>query len=413
MKTILLLILSLSIVVSLPQVINAKVKRDLGRICLECHLKLKKGITAGKGTHSPVKKGRCTGCHNPHTSNHDALLRISDADLCYTCHKKEDGGRFDKQYIHKPITDTGCTQCHDPHYSKNKSLLIEKKGEGCFVCHKKEDIFIGKIVHAPVQNGNCMICHDPHTSNDEALLVKKRGAICAQCHTMKGKKFIDAHNGYPVIGTDCLSCHNPHSSDNRNLLRSSLHTPFADGKCTVCHNSPTSRDPVRLSKGGEDTCLACHNGIAEKFDKLYSHLYGEKENVCLNCHNPHASDAGHLLGGREERVCLKCHEDTMRRMTTPEYRGNNHPDIERCSNCHEPHGSNHRLFLINGEELCANAKCHATAGSFAHPMGKDVIDPRLKSGMSCMTCHNPMGTPYKYNLRFDGKADLCNQCHKF
>ena len=166
MKTILLLILQLSIAISLPQVINAEVKRDLGKICLECHLKLKKKIT-GQGTHSPVKKGKCISCHNPHTSNHAALLRISDADLCYTCHKKEDGGRFGKQYIHKPITDTGCIQCHDPHSSKNKSLLIAKKGEVCFACHKREDIFVGKIVHSPVQKGNCMVCHDPHTSNED------------------------------------------------------------------------------------------------------------------------------------------------------------------------------------------------------------------------------------------------------
>ncbi|MBI5182749.1 MAG: hypothetical protein HY999_00070 [Nitrospinae bacterium] len=414
MKRILLFILPLSIIISLSQGIKgeAEVKRDVGRICLECHIKLKKRITeTEKGTHLPVKKGECTSCHNPHTSNHPALLTISDADLCYTCHKKEEGGRFAKKYIHKPITDTGCIQCHDPHSSKNKSLLIEKEGEGCFVCHKKEDIFVGRIVHSPIQKGMCTVCHDPHTSNDEALLIKERKAICIQCHTMKEKKIIDSHSGYPVIDTDCLSCHNPHSSDNNKLLRASLHTPFAKKECTVCHTPPTSKEPIGLIRGGEGLCITCHKETNEGFNRLYSHLQGEKENICLNCHNPHASDNVPLLNNKEEKICLKCHDDTMR-MTISGYRVNKHPDIERCSNCHEPHGSNYSLFLINGERLCANVGCHSTAGSFSHPMGKDAIDPRSKGEMSCITCHNPMGTPYKYNLRFDGTADLCNQCHK-
>jgi len=56
-----------------------------GKLCLGCHAefqeKLKKSYI-----HTPLKKGECTGCHNPHTSSHGKLLEGDTKKICFNCH---------------------------------------------------------------------------------------------------------------------------------------------------------------------------------------------------------------------------------------------------------------------------------------------------------------------------------------
>lgn len=377
-----------------------KTVKDTKTLCLECHSTsgnlFKKAII-----HQPVKEGKCTNCHNPHTSKYANLLGYAESDLCYTCHDQKKG--FTGKVVHKPVEDGKCLSCHEAHSSDNKDLVKKDGGEGCFSCHPKEGIIFYKNVHPEVKKGNCMACHNPHSSDDYGLLVKDKRTLCAGCHP-DSEAFTKAHKGYSVAGTDCLGCHSPHSSDKKGIIKTSLHKPFEENKCTECHLA----DSTALIKTGMDLCIGCHNTSMAGFNKIYNHLIPDTGNSpCGNCHNPHASNEKNLLKDKVTRVCYECHKDTKEYMAKSNY---THPAIGRCSDCHISHGSNEPLFLLKGYDTCAT--CHTTQGKFTHPVGEKIIDPRSKLPMKCITCHNPMGAPEKSILRLEGTMELCVQCHQ-
>src|SRR5512147_2316999 len=82
-----------------------------GKLCLNCHgnfqEKLKKSFV-----HTPLKKGDCTGCHNPHTSSHGKLLASDTQKICSSCHETmiPSGARS----THKVVVEGNCMKCHDP-----------------------------------------------------------------------------------------------------------------------------------------------------------------------------------------------------------------------------------------------------------------------------------------------------------
>lgn len=379
--------------------------------CLDCHPTLKDKISEEKA-HSPVKDGNCLSCHNPHTSNYKGLLTGTEDILCYSCHKIGKDNSFNQAVIHDPVKNGKCLLCHNPHSSTNDMLLTKKGSEVCFTCHQRDSIISKKESHPLVKKGDCIACHAPHSASNDGLLKKKSADLCSDCHKVKEGQFAAAHVGYPVRESDCSSCHNPHSSDSRNLLKASIHRPVAEKGCTACHNAVSSKEPLTLKNKGVKLCYDCHTDTMKDFEKINSHITGNRENFCLNCHNPHASDNKSLLDKKEERVCFGCHIDTKRRMDakTTLFK---HPKLENCSSCHSAHGSDNINFLKAKEsESCGIAKCHEQQQVFSHPVGPEIIDPRNKKEMNCITCHNPMGSGYKYNLRLDPDKELCDQCHK-
>src|SRR6056300_1336465 len=57
-----------------------------GRICLKCHKAFQKTIKS-RSVHPLAKTGKCSACHEPHTSSHKNLLAAKPADLCFNCHE--------------------------------------------------------------------------------------------------------------------------------------------------------------------------------------------------------------------------------------------------------------------------------------------------------------------------------------
>ena len=389
--------------------VASRVEGEEGRVCFSCHPEVKKKLYSQNG-HLPVEKGRCVECHNPHTSNHDKLLGETGGGLCYQCHQKMEK-KFTREFTHLPVENGECTKCHLPHSSNNRSLLKEEKSKICFTCHPQEKIFSRKNVHSPLKAGNCMKCHNPHAADNEFLLVKDGKKICISCHSAKDQKLIKLHNNFRLESADCLGCHNPHSSNRKSLVREFSHEPFAANKCSSCHTSLRA-----MKEGGRNLCLSCHQEVKKDFNKVFSHLLqGDRDNTCLECHNPHTSDDKGLKRARDDKICFSCHKDTKRRVEgkDPRYKYQ-HPMVKsgKCTGCHQPHGSDNRLFLASDENsTCEN--CHETQGKFTHPLGKDCLDPRSKRGMTCISCHNPMGSKDKYSLRFEQKKELCIQCHKY
>ena len=391
--------------------VTPKEKREPGSRCFSCHPEVQKKVFS-QIAHLPAEKGECVKCHNPHTSNYEKLLIEESSNLCYRCHQKKKK-EFIKGYIHQPVEKGECVKCHNPHASKNKNILIEGKKDICFTCHKKEKIFSRKNIHQPLKKGDCLKCHNAHASDDEFLLVRDGKEICISCHSVKDQKLRKAHSNYLSEITNCLGCHNPHSSNHDALRREFSHKPFAVNKCDGCHISSANKFTLVMNKKGKALCISCHKDIEKQFQKVFSHIQGNRDNTCLECHNPHASDKKGLKRTREDKLCYSCHTDTKRRVKgkDPMYKYKHH-DIEKCTDCHQPHGSDYRLLLTSDENSSCE-KCHETQGKFTHPVGDDSIDPRSKRGITCITCHNPMGAEDEYSIRFGRKKKLCVQCHKY
>ncbi len=399
-------ILFICLILSLP----AYAASDKGKDCIDCHPKIKDKISVEKA-HEPVEKNNCIACHDPHASNHKGLLNKSLNKLCYKCHQKDKPGIFDRKVLHEPIRTGDCSSCHDPHSSKNDKLLVSKGGELCYKCHTKKNLTGGKESHRLAKQGKCGACHDPHSSQNKGMLLKNIGDLCSACHDPSKGTFVRAHSNYSVGESDCGQCHNVHSSENTKLLKASIHKPMEEKKCADCHNSADSKNPLALKSSGVDLCYKCHEKTRMSFKKVNNHITGDRANFCMNCHNAHASDSRSLLENRENDVCFTCHQDTQTRMAGDDAKFK-HPKSDDCSMCHTAHGSDNELFLIAEEgKLCGTGKCHQAELAFSHPVGDDILDPRNNKAMNCITCHDPMGTDFKYHLRLNPDGTLCLECH--
>jgi predicted CXXCH cytochrome family protein len=62
----------------------------------------------------------CTACHNPHSSDENALLKKNVAALCYDCHDQKDIAAVKG---HAGAEGKSCIVCHDPHVGQNVNLL--------------------------------------------------------------------------------------------------------------------------------------------------------------------------------------------------------------------------------------------------------------------------------------------------
>ncbi len=365
-------------------------------VCFKCH---KKADFSAKIVHRPVAQGKCESCHNPHVARYKGLLQKPDGQLCESCHKKREwlGNGAGGRVIHEPVRQGQCLKCHDPHKSEVKGLVHGKLADRCFACHKDLPKKFEGSTHSPYAKGRCIVCHLPHVADNYQMLRTSPDKLCLKCHQRKALN--KAHKGYPVEIKDCLSCHNPHGSKRKYLIRNFLHEPFKKNNCKVCHSG---------GQPGTEVCLKCHKDISKKVLTLHNHFTSSTGNSCIICHSPHAGDTSGLLKGRQAQICRSCHEDTFKRDQDKIYR---HPKVSHCGECHNVHGSN-RLAMFRSEGSAVCERCHETQGKFTHPLGDKVRDPRTGQKMTCISCHKPMGTDYKYELLLSGEKDLCIQCHR-
>ncbi|NPA94411.1 MAG: hypothetical protein GXO58_03175 [Thermodesulfobacteria bacterium] len=361
-------------------------------VCFSCH---DKQAFQARFIHKPVAQQQCSLCHDPHVARHNGLLREREDRLCYTCHTKQQK-QFARGVVHAPLLQGNCSSCHLPHAAATKAMLRKDLAGDCFGCHKqltREYTF----VHAPFAKGQCTACHKPHQA-DNLLLLKSTGdSLCSNCHT--AKEVATGHKDFPEKPGNCLSCHNPHGSEQKALMRNVLHEPFTKG-CAQCHG--------RDNQNSTESCLECHKKTEKELHATHSHLTLHNGNSCLNCHSPHAGDDKALLKGQERFVCSGCHIPSLQLYQKKKYK---HPPVEKCSLCHVSHGGdNPGMTRGDGNDVCI--QCHESQGKFTHPVGPEVLDSHTGQEVTCVSCHNPMGTDYKYHLREEGKKALCILCHR-
>jgi predicted CXXCH cytochrome family protein len=195
----------------------------------------------------------------------------------------------------------------------------------------------------------CTSCHDPHANPYGKFLVmaNQAGALCIACH-VKSDWAQASHATSAATWNGSPPTPWPHTSG----------TTVAANACENCHRPHTAGGPSFLlnygvNSGGteEDNCYTCHNGnvatknVQGEFVK-YSHhpvemssgthdptesaIVQDRHVECVDCHNPHASNAtsGSVPGSLksvsgvdmngapvapvsfEYQICFRCHGDS-------------------------------------------------------------------------------------------------------
>ena len=301
-------------------------------LCEKCH----QPVDRFEFKHTPVKKGECIGCHDPHQSAAPKQLKkVKTSELCYSCHKNT---QQVKKFLHGPVATGDCNVCHNPHSSPNPNQLVARGNDACFLCHEDRKAgFTRKYPHKPAQE-SCMKCHDAHNSDYPFMLSSEGTAQCLACHKKMAEQFAASPVKHGVfLKSNCTSCHTAHSSDFPRQLKTHtkdicytchkemgskvrsakrLHGPVQQNDCYACHDPHGSKNPLILKKyfpaefyrpyttDSYAICFDCHNkDIA--LDKITTKLTGfrngdvnmhflhvnrEKGRSCKACHEVHAGD---------------------------------------------------------------------------------------------------------------------------
>jgi DmsE family decaheme c-type cytochrome len=184
-------------------------------MCLKCHTANAefKLHNWNAGIHN-ISDVSCSDCHNIHAGP-DLTVRQRDMEnMCEKCHQ-EVKAEFSLP-SHHPIHEKKifCTGCHEPHGSTNDYLL---KGltakETCTQCHAEKE---GPFIYEHAENmEDCGTCHSPHGSVNNYLLNVRVPFLCLQCHAgHRTSGASTAENSKGAYYTRCTDCHSPiHGTD--------------------------------------------------------------------------------------------------------------------------------------------------------------------------------------------------------
>ena len=283
--------------------------------------------------------------------------------------------------LHKPLSGD-CSQCHVAHASDATALLAEHPPALCFTCHDatRRELLSMTEQHPPFSRGECMDCHEAHDSPHLGLLVQNERQLCLDCHSGSAE-FAGKYMHRPV-SEGCVSCHKPHVARVSSLL---------------------AQEPPGL-------CYVCHSGVKHEFAMKSSHPVGSGKMECTGCHSGvHTGDNSALLLATGNSLCRRCHSNEITRLQTTVHGGIN------CAYCHTPHGSPHLALLKRaGDGNCT--VCHQNkSGTYTadgiiyhnHPSGG------IHAGQAvyCASCHDFHGPAVTNLLPYDGKDQLCINCH--
>jgi predicted CXXCH cytochrome family protein len=430
--------------------------------CLECH----EDKTKGKAVHSAIAMG-CLSCHEIRVNKditRTKLIKTTSASLCISCHTNKDAADI-KGTVHSPAV-RDCVKCHDPHTSENKNQLLKATSGGekenlCLTCHKQGTNVPAKgSRHAALDMG-CDTCHTTHKTGPEPSLenrfhlTKAAPALCIDCHDVKDANLQKAHQNQPFGTANCLTCHDPHQSASPKLMQAFTHPPFADKSCDMCHAPAQDGKVVLAQKDVKALCVTCHDEQAKRIETAKVQHPGAAGD-CTDCHNPHASKQPGLPKTDAVNICLGCHSDIA---DLAKKRTHHQPAfVQGCATCHDGHGNdNAKLLRATGNKLCLEchsvdvkapqientnlitlfdgkvkvpedyfrknrvAKLQIKSGvghpTPSHPV-EDVRDPndltKVKTKVSCMTCHQPHASGGRALLVGDVNPGMafCQGCHK-
>ncbi len=266
-------------------------------MCTGCHDRMADQLKTVKHVHKPME-GDCRQCHEVHASNHAMQLKQEPLDLCASCHQDVMKLASEAGYKHTPVT-TGqtCLGCHTPHGSDMDKLVKINLAAVCLECHDKpvqdgrrrsipavaEIGRKGMFLHGPIRENNCSGCHAPHGGNVSRLLSKpypetfyeafdpEKYALCFTCHDRQlvllektegltrfrdGQRNLHFAHVQGEKGRSCRACHSTHASTFPVHVRETV--PFGKWELPIKYTQ---------SRTGGSCAPGCHQEYAYDRDK--------------------------------------------------------------------------------------------------------------------------------------------------
>ncbi len=234
--------------------------------------------------------------------------------------------------------------------------------------------------------------NDPRKNTEALKETKKDTSLLVAAIAVKPESYLHK----PYAENKCTSCHESEFSnrlikpmpelcytchEDFNNKFQTLHGPVASGNCTACHNQHEAKYEKMLEREGRQICLYCHEERQVLKNKVHEKIGTSN---CTECHNPHGGDNKGIL---KKGSCFNCHENFENKYNFihgPVVSGN-------CAGCHESHGSQKPKFLSReSQNICLF--CHNVDQVFNNPVHKK------EKKTNCTVCHNPHGGEDRYIL---------------
>jgi len=148
-------------------------------------------LKAKRQSHIVSGPEECTFCHNPHGSERKDLVRRGDRPLCTYCHQDMEN-RLQKVrkglHRHPEVIAGRCSVCHDAHSSDDVNFLKESPIVLCTGCHSRQKVACHPVgekaldprTKAPI---DCITCHNPMESEfPQIMRLDGSKEMCNQCH---------------------------------------------------------------------------------------------------------------------------------------------------------------------------------------------------------------------------------------
>ncbi len=173
-------------------------------LCIACHEKILADAAKAQSIHGVFQEQWCTSCHTAHTSDFEKLLVDRQVNLCLCCHDREievGSGRVlasiqdqlsSAHHVHGPLKEGKCSPCHNPHFSEHRALLrgnypdspyvdfSRTAYEICFTCHEERNFIEERTRRTGFRDGDRNL-HYLHVN-------RKKGRMCAICHETHGSE---------------------------------------------------------------------------------------------------------------------------------------------------------------------------------------------------------------------------------
>ncbi|PLX41010.1 MAG: hypothetical protein C0608_07105 [Deltaproteobacteria bacterium] len=402
-------------------------------LCTRCHeVGVSSELTSYQiNEHSEKVTLFCVGCHRPHGSEENHLLKRGTRLTCLKCHQQ-----LDTKSSHAGKEGRDCATCHDPHQSVYEYMLKwQEPQKVCLNCH--EDVFIrsyeSRSQHRPVARKECGRCHSSHGGELPFNLKDEEPALCMDCHALPELHVKEL--------SSCSACHNPHQAKERSLVEPSgsdlcldchrnfkgreFHGEGSNVGCLKCHDPHKMIDDISTSVCGE-----CHQLTSSDFKAIHEGLPMDIAEQCSYCHNPHGGDGEgnfygtlhypvdnggclvcHIVKGgalelryEKSETCYRCHGETVGVSSVVREDIVHSPVAEdACTACHDPHvKQRNKMLLLEVGELCR--WCHGD-----EMVSKGVLHGALEDG-GCTDCHRPHISESKPLLE-EPQPELCITCH--
>jgi len=344
--------------------------------CTACHEDVHKGRFGAKACLECHEKDRWKPAHFDHAS---FPLKLAHAKVdCYACHRERETPRTCAGCHEDPhkgqFANASCDTCHNeasfkpalfdvarhetfPLAGAHRTVACDKCHEGgrfrgapraCAGCH--EDPHKGQF-----GKSSCDTCHgvtsfrpslyDPERHKSFALTGAHGAVACNACHV--GGRFKETPrscrachedpHGTQFGKSECSTCHLADAStfrirpfDHAKRARYALEGAHADAACARCH---VERKGVRIFRGTETACTACHTDV---------HRGQFKGTGCTSCHTSreewtakgfdHGKTRFPLDRAHAPVACDRCHVAVRQPdgTSTVQYR----PVPTECRSCH-------------------------------------------------------------------------------